>query len=79
MRLSNFTLDRTDGKSPLYIVYWGSIDRETGMLWWKKKERVGIRHEYYGAWHFVDSGAYLPVSYINACERAWIAQHGGKS
>ena len=76
MKFSNFTLDKTEGNSPTSWVYRASVDVETGMLFWKKKERKTIRREYCGHWHFVDTGKFTPGYDVEELARAWTAQTG---
>ena len=76
MKLSNFELTKTQGNSPLTKVFFASVDVETGMLFWKKKERRMIRRKYAGHWHFVDTGKFTPAYQVEDLARAWEAQTG---
>lgn len=60
MKISNFVLKETFGKSPLDWRFHASVDVETGFLWWKKKQTRPIGREYCGHWMFLDTGGYTP-------------------
>lgn len=80
MKLSNFELVETKGKSPLDWEYFAEVDVTTriGILWWKKEhaERRKIRREYCGIWHFVDNGEFTPDFQAENLARAWRAKTG---
>ena len=76
MKLSNFKLIKTKGKSPLDWEYFAEVDVETGVLWWKKTDKRVIRREFMGMWHFVDSGEFTPGFQAETLARAWKAQTG---
>lgn len=76
MRMSNFRFEGTKGKSPLDLEFFATVDVETGVLFWKKKERRYIRRKYAGYWHFVDTGEFTPDHQAENLARAWEAQTG---
>lgn len=76
MKLSNFTLTNTKGRSALDLEYFAEVDVTTGALWWKKTERKQIRREYAGFWHFVDNGEFTPNRQAETLARAWKAKTG---
>ncbi|MDA8128725.1 MAG: hypothetical protein M0Z73_08540 [Betaproteobacteria bacterium] len=76
MKLSNFVLTRTKGKTPLDLEYFAEVDVETGALFWKKTTRREIRREFAGQWHFTDSGEFTTGYQANVLARAWKAKTG---
>ena len=76
MKISNFMLDKTIGTSPMNLEYEGTVDIETGFLFWKKIRRVKIRREYVGFWYFVDTGEFTPGYKVEALARSWKALTG---
>lgn len=79
MKISNFKFEKMDGITPLDKVFWASVDVETGLLFWKKKERRRIRRKYADGWCFVDNGEYVPSYQIESLARAYEAQTGQKT
>ena len=78
MILSNFSLTRTKGSSPLNWEYFAEVDVTTGLFWWKKVKRRKIRREFAKFWHFVDTGEFTPLGQVESLERAFEAQQGLK-
>jgi len=80
MQLSNFELVRTKGRNALDLEYFAlvNVTIETGALWWKKKEttRREIRREFFGSWHFVETGKFTPGMQAEELARAWKARTG---
>jgi hypothetical protein len=74
MKLSEFVLTHTKGKSPTDLEYFADVSVTTGLLWWKKTERRKIRREYCGEWHFVDTGKFTPGSQAEELARAYAAR-----
>ena len=74
MKLSDFVLTHTKGKSPLDLEYFADVSVTTGSLWWKRTERRKIRREYIGAWHFVDTGKFTPEFQAEELARAYAAR-----
>mgnify|MGYP001075015646 CR=1 FL=1 len=75
MKLSNFELVETKGKS-FDLEFFALVDVETGVLFWKKKERRMIRRRGLIDWHFVDNGKFAPIYQARELARAWEAQTG---
>ena len=78
MKLSNFVLTKTEGFDT-NRVFFAEVDVETGMWFWKKKERRAIRRKYALHWHFVDNGKFTPNWQAENLARAWEAQTGQKT
>ncbi len=76
MKLTNFELIKTTGDSSLNTVYHAAIDVETGMLWWKKTERLEIQRKCGGYWFFVESGKWTEGVVVDELARAWTAKTG---
>jgi len=76
MKISNFELVGMDGNNALNKVFYALVDVETGVLWWKKTERVGIRKEYASNWYFTETGEWCPGYDVDALARAWTAKTG---
>ena len=76
MNLSNFELVKVTGTGG-NKVYHALVDNETGILWWKKKDRLEIRRESGDYWFFVETGEWAPNS-VAAMTRAWKAKTGNK-
>lgn len=76
MRLSNFKLERTEGINAIDWKYFASVDVETGILFWKKKERKLICRQYGGFYFFVDTGKYTPNRDAEELARAFTATTG---
>ena len=76
MKLSNFVLTKTLGKTPVDIEYFAEVDVTTGVLFWKKTKRREIRREYMQPWHFTDDGEFTPGYQAEALARVWKAKTG---
>ena len=78
MKLTNFKLVETRGRSALNWEYFAEVDVETRPFPFLKKrvETRKIRKEYVGAWHFVDTGVFTPEYQAENLARAWTAQTG---
>ena len=76
MRLSNFKLTKTTGTILGGMTFHATVDVETGMLWWKKKENVEIQRRYTGFWFFVATGRYTPGWQAERLARSWTAMTG---
>lgn len=74
MNLSNFELVKVTGAGT-NKVYHALVDNETGMFWWKKKERLEICRGFVGLWFFIKTGAWAPSS-VAAMARVWQAKTG---
>lgn len=74
MKLSEFVLTHTKGKSPIDLEYFADVSVTTGSLWWRKTERRKIRREFASLWHFVDTGESTPGLQAKNLERAYRAQ-----
>jgi hypothetical protein len=74
MKLSEFVLTHTNGKSPLDWEYFADVSVTTGALWWKRTERRKIWREYAGSWHFVDTGEFTPGFQAENLARAYAAR-----
>lgn len=75
MKISNFTLHKTEGKSPIDLVFRASVEVESGFFIWKKKEHKDISRKYCDHWFFDETGKYVP-SIVNDLARAWTAKTG---
>jgi hypothetical protein len=75
MKLSNFQLERTEGKSLSDRVFVATVDVTTG-IFKKKVVRREIRRKYAGFWHFADTGKFTPLDYAERLARAWKAKTG---
>ena len=60
MKLSNFKLDRIEGKSVLDKRLFATVDVTTGFLWWKKTENRPIVRSYGEFFRFKDTGEPTP-------------------
>lgn len=76
MRISNFTLDKTEGTSPTTWKYRASIDVTTGYLFWKRTVRREITREFAEHWFFCDTGEFTPGWEVEALARSWKALTG---
>jgi hypothetical protein len=76
MKLSNFKLTETKGKSVLDFQYFATVDVTTGFIFWKKTRTRTIRRESGGLWHFADTGKFTPGFEAETLARAWTAQTG---
>jgi len=76
MKVSNFKLEKTTGKSVLDKVFTASVDVTTGILFWKKTERKQITRKYAGYWHFTDTGVFTTGRDVENLARAWKANTG---
>lgn len=79
MKLSNFTMIKEAKSSIIGCESLGpflaEVDVETGVLWWKKKQRKEISKSYGSlCWVFVDTGKFTPEYQAEELERAWRAQ-----
>lgn len=74
MKLSDFQMVKTTGRSAIDLVYFAEVTVSTGILWWRKETRRTIRRKYAGSWHFADNGEFTPGFQAQALERAWDAQ-----
>lgn len=73
MKLSNFELISPDLRAYRYRQAW--VDVETGLLWWRRKERRRIALAPYATyWIFVDTGEYIFNSETERLVRAWEVQ-----
>ncbi|MFA6125507.1 hypothetical protein [Sphingomonas sp.] len=79
MRITNFRLIETRGKSALDTEYIAEVDVQEGAMFWKKQRTRKVRREYAGLWHFVDSGEFTPLFIVETLARAWTAQTGQKT
>ena len=62
MKLFNFKITEKKG-NPLKETIYAEVDIETGILWWKKKERKRIFKKPLSLfWRFEDTGRYTPRS-----------------
>jgi len=82
-KISNFTLDSTDGTNARTWKYNASVDvaTTTGHLWWKKTtiERKKVQRSYTDVfWFFVDNGEYDYTLTTNALAWSWSARTGQK-
>lgn len=73
MKLSEFVLTHTKGKTSLDLEYFADVSVTTGMLWWKKVERRKIHRKFIGLWRFVDTGKYTPLFQAEELENAYEA------
>lgn len=82
MKLSNFVLTKIKGSNALDWEFFASVDvtENTGFLWWKKTKinRLAIRREYAGNWHFVETGKFTPAAQAEELERSYRAKYGWK-
>jgi hypothetical protein len=76
VKVSNFKLEKTTGKSALDKVFTASIDVTTGILFWKKTERKQIMREYAGYWYFTETGDFTPGRDVENLARAWKGKTG---
>lgn len=76
MKLSNFNLERTEGKSPIYWKFFATVDVESGFWFWKKKEQKLICREYGGYYFFVDTGKFTPLWSAENLARSFTALTG---
>ena len=77
MKLSNFKLVETRGKSPLDWAYYAEVDVTTGFLFWKKTNKaVTIFREYVGYYRFLKGGKHTPGHQAEDLAAAWKAQTG---
>lgn len=76
MQLSNFKLEKTEGKNNLDWKFFASVDVTTGFLFWKKTERKQICREWGLHYFFTDTGKYTPDTQAEELARAWTATTG---
>lgn len=76
MKLSNFKLITTKGRSIIDRMFYATVDVETGILWWKKKETKEIfKGQFNVFWAFRDSGDFTPGRQAEKLSRAYEAEH----
>lgn len=78
MKLSNFNLIKTEGRYPLDMVFFAEVDVETGLLFWKKKERMQIAKRFAGHWFFVETGKFILRQDINDLARSYAIKTGNE-
>jgi len=76
MKITNFELTKTTGNSYLNYIYHALVDVETGMLWWKKTNRLEVQKPYAGFWIFVETGKFTPNVEVETLARSWTAKTG---
>ncbi len=76
MKLNNFELIKTTGVNSLDKVYHALVDVETGILWWKKVERLGICRKYGDFWFFVETGEWVRDETLAALTRSYYVKTG---
>jgi hypothetical protein len=76
MRISNFTLDKTEGTGPTTWKYRASIDVTAGHLFWKRTVRREITRDFAACWHFNDTGEFTPGWEVKTLARGWKARTG---
>jgi hypothetical protein len=74
MKLSNFVLTKTTGKSCDWK-YFATVDVTTGFWIWKKTVNLEICRHYAGFWFYLDSGLFLPLGQVECLARAYSAKH----
>lgn len=74
MKITEFVLTKTKGKSALDWEYFADVSVTTGMLWWKKTERRKVCRKYANFWYFVDNGEYTPGIQVERLARAYEAK-----
>lgn len=79
MKLSNFKLEKTEGKNALNWKFFASVDVSTGFLFWRKTERRNICRHYGDFYFFTDNGKYTPAYQAEALASAWTATTGQKA
>jgi hypothetical protein len=74
MKLSEFVLTHTIGKSPADWEFFADVTVTSGFLWWKRTRRRQIHRKFSECWHFVDTGEFTPSWQAETLERAYRAQ-----